>query len=78
MTKEEALQLLDEHFLSTKEATKYLGITPQALNSLVRRKKITLIEKEGVKLYLRGEIEQRKAEQPELQHKFRPYENKED
>lgn len=78
MTKEEALQLLDKHFMSIKEVMDYLGISRSALTSLVKREKVTQLEKGGVKLFMREEIEKRKAEQPELQQKFRPYEHKED
>lgn len=76
MNNEEAIKFLDEHFLSTGEAADYLGITRRALTSLVSRGKIKQIEKGGVKLYLRTEIEQRKAAQSDLREKYRPYDEK--
>ena len=73
-TEEELRQFLAKEALTTPEAMELLGITKQALNSLVQRGKLKpLKELKTVKLFLRLELLERKNEAEELKKKYRPY-----
>jgi len=72
-TREELLEILEKEFLSTSEAIEVLGITKSAFMSLVKRNKLEQINKGGVKLYLKRDVQQRLEEQEGLRKKFRPY-----
>ncbi|PAF20073.1 hypothetical protein CHH49_18055 [Terribacillus saccharophilus] len=72
-SEEELLKILDEEFLSTREAADTLGISERAVASLVSRKKLRQINKSGAKLYLKSDILKRKEQQGDLREKFRPY-----
>ncbi|WP_439443720.1 helix-turn-helix domain-containing protein [Listeria aquatica] len=70
----EKIEFLNNFFVSTKEAIDILQISRQNFYSLVNRNKIHRIKKEGVVLYLRDEILERKNEQIKLRQKYRSYE----
>lgn len=73
LSREKLIQILNEEFLSINETTKFLGISRQRLNQLVNDGKIEIINKDGVKLFLKQEVEQKKKELEELRKKYRPY-----
>lgn len=64
---------LRSYFISSMGATEKLNITRQRLNSLAKKGKITRIKKNGVTLYYREEIDERKTKQEKLRKKYRPY-----
>ncbi|AQY49762.1 hypothetical protein PWEIH_02102 [Listeria weihenstephanensis FSL R9-0317] len=70
MENRELLELLDEYFLSTREAIEYLDISRQCFFSLVSRGKINKIKKGSAVLYYRHEIENRKADAYWLRKKY--------
>ncbi|MBC1457849.1 helix-turn-helix domain-containing protein [Listeria newyorkensis] len=70
MENRELVELLDEYFLSTKEAIEYLEISRQCFFSLVSRGKISKIKKGSVVLYYRHEIENRKVDAEWLRKKY--------
>ena len=73
-TEEELRQFLAKEVLTTPEASEFLGISKQAMNSLVQRGKLKPIKEfKAIKLFLRSEIEERKKEADELKKKYRPF-----
>jgi predicted site-specific integrase-resolvase len=67
-------QFIAEEILTTPEALEYLGITRQALNSLVHRGKIKPIKDlNGIRLYFKEDLGERKVEAEGLKKKYRPY-----
>ncbi|MBC2188463.1 helix-turn-helix domain-containing protein [Listeria booriae] len=73
MEKKKALVLLEKYFLTTEETAVFLGISKQALSSLVKRGKLDRIEKGKISLFFKDDVERRKCEQSELRRKYRPY-----
>ncbi|KGL39683.1 hypothetical protein BMT55_00650 [Listeria newyorkensis] len=73
MDKKKAIVLLENYFFTTEEAAMFLGISKQALSSLVKRGKIERVEKGQVSLFFRDDLEARKNEQVSLRKKYRPY-----
>ncbi|MBC2674519.1 helix-turn-helix domain-containing protein [Listeria booriae] len=73
MEKKKALVLLEKYFLTTEETAVLLGISKQALSSLVKRGKLDRIEKGKISLFFKDDVERRKREQSELRRKYRPY-----
>ncbi|MBC1372675.1 helix-turn-helix domain-containing protein [Listeria booriae] len=73
MEKKKALVLLEKYFLTTEETAVFLGISKQALSSLVKRGKLDRIEKGKISLFFKDDVERRKQEQSELRRKYRPY-----
>ncbi|KMT61433.1 hypothetical protein X560_0013 [Listeria fleischmannii 1991] len=76
-TKNEQLEILNQYFVSTTEALEILGISRQSFYSLINRKKITKIKKDGAILFFRDEIVERSSRQQNLRKKYRPYDHKE-
>ncbi|EUJ23691.1 helix-turn-helix domain-containing protein [Listeria grandensis] len=70
MENKELLEMLDEYFLSTKEAVEYLDVSRQCFFSLVSRGKINKIKKGSVVLYYRHEIENRKLDAELLRKQY--------
>lgn len=73
MDKKKAIVLLEKYFFTTEEAAMFLGISKQALSSLVKRGKIERVEKGQVSLFFRDDLEARKNAQVRLRKKYRPY-----
>lgn len=73
MEKKKAIILLEQYFLTTEEAAVFLGISKQALSSLVKRGKLERVEKGKINLFFKADIEKRKEEQLILRRKYRPY-----
>ncbi|MBC2309291.1 helix-turn-helix domain-containing protein [Listeria booriae] len=73
MEKKKALVLLEKYFLTTEETAVFLGISKQALSSLVKRGKLDRIEKGKISLFFKDDVERRRREQSELRRKYRPY-----
>ncbi|WP_157336151.1 helix-turn-helix domain-containing protein [Paenibacillus lutrae] len=74
MNREELSQLVNEHILAVPEVIKELGITNQALSSLIERGKLMPIKKVGrTRLFLRQDVEERKQEATLLKEKYRPF-----
>lgn len=73
-SKDDFIKLVQNEVLTTSEALEILEISRQALNSLVKRGKLTPIkELTREKLFLREEILKRKKESEKLYTKYRPY-----
>ncbi|MBC6316275.1 helix-turn-helix domain-containing protein [Listeria grandensis] len=70
MENKKLLEMLDEYFLSTKEAVEYLDVSRQCFFSLVSRGKINKIKKGSVVLYYRHEIENRKLDAELLRKQY--------
>ncbi|MBA3925990.1 type IV toxin-antitoxin system AbiEi family antitoxin domain-containing protein [Listeria rustica] len=73
MEKKRAIGLLEKYFFTTEEAAAFLGISKQALSSLVKRGKIERVEKGQISLFFKDDLEARKDEQVSLRKKYRPY-----
>ncbi|MBC1435650.1 helix-turn-helix domain-containing protein [Listeria rocourtiae] len=73
MDKTKAIQLLEKYFLTAEEAATFLGISKQALSSLVKRGKLERVEKGQMSLFFKSDLEKRKQEQAILRKKYRPY-----
>jgi hypothetical protein len=72
--RDELQQFIAKEVLTTPEALEYLGITRQALNSLVHRGKIKPIKDfKGTRLFLKADLGERKVEAEKLKKKYRPY-----
>jgi len=72
--REELQQFIGKEILTAAEALEYLGITRQALNSLIHRGKIKPIKDfKGTRLFLRTDLGERKIEAEGLKKKYRPY-----
>ncbi|GBF72911.1 hypothetical protein PA598K_01188 [Paenibacillus sp. 598K] len=75
MKREDLIRTIRQHVMTASAASEYLQISKQSLSSLVKRKKLTPVLEEGsVRLFLRGDVEARKALAVELREKYRPYE----
>jgi len=75
MKREDLIRVVRQHVMTASAASEYLQISKQSLSSLVKRKKLTPVLEEGsVRLFLRGDVEARKALAVELREKYRPYE----
>jgi predicted DNA-binding protein (UPF0251 family) len=75
MKREDLIRVIRQHVMTASAASEYLQISKQSLSSLVKRKKLTPVVEEGsVRLFLRGDVEARKALAVELREKYRPYE----
>lgn len=72
-SREQLIKILNEEFLSIKEAASFLNISRQRLNTLVTEGKLELIQKDGVKLFLKKDVEEQKKELEQLRKKYRPY-----
>jgi len=67
--------MIHQHVMTSTAVSEYLNITKQSLSSLVKRNKLTPVMTDGsVRLFLREDVEQRRAEASELREKYRPYE----
>ncbi|EUJ33497.1 DNA-binding protein [Listeria floridensis FSL S10-1187] len=64
---------LEATFLTTEEAARFLGVSRQALLSLVKREKIPCAKKGKTLLFHKLDLKQRQEEQMNLRDKFRPY-----
>ncbi|MBC1458414.1 helix-turn-helix domain-containing protein [Listeria newyorkensis] len=73
MDKKKAIVLLENYFFTTEEAATFLGISKQALSSLVKRGKLERVEKGQTCLFFKADLEKRKQEQVTLRKKYRPY-----
>ncbi|WP_214483090.1 helix-turn-helix domain-containing protein [Bacillus sp. SM2101] len=74
-TREEVEKFIIEEVLTTSEAIKILGVTRQRMSQLISSGKLTPVKKlRGDSLFLRVDIEAKKAELEELRKKYRPYE----
>ncbi|MBC2285461.1 helix-turn-helix domain-containing protein [Listeria booriae] len=78
LPRKEQLEMLDRYFLSTTEAIDMLQISRQNFYSLISRKKITRIKKDGAVLFFKEEILERLNNQPMLRTKYRPFERREE
>jgi hypothetical protein len=65
MDREELIKIIQEHTMESAEVIEYLGISKQRLSNL--KDKLPAIKK-GI--YLRQDVEDRKAEQEGLRDKF--------
>ncbi|MFS0722985.1 DNA-binding protein [Paenibacillus sp. 1P07SE] len=75
MRREELTRLIRQHVMTASAVSDYLQISKQSLSSLVKRKKLNPVLEEGaVRLFLRGDVEERKAMASQLREKYRPYE----
>ncbi|WP_020616994.1 hypothetical protein [Paenibacillus daejeonensis] len=75
MRREEITRLIRQHVMTASAVSDYLQISKQSLSSLVKRKKLTPVVEEGtVRLFLRGDVEERKVMASQLREKYRPYE----
>ncbi|MEK5038897.1 DNA-binding protein [Sporosarcina sp. FSL K6-3457] len=73
-TKDEFIALVQTEILTSSEVLNELQISRQALGSLVKRGKLVPVkELSRDKLFLREDIESRKAASQELNAKYRPY-----
>ncbi|GLY09612.1 helix-turn-helix domain-containing protein [Pseudobacillus badius] len=74
--RKEVERFVIEQVLTTSEAIEILGVTRQRMNSLISTGKITPVKKLNREtLFLRSDIEARKAEQDGLRQKYRPFDN---
>lgn len=72
--REELATFIKSQLMTTAQVVEYLGITRQRVKELVDDKKLIPIIKENkIRLFLRHDVEARKAETPELRDKYRPY-----
>jgi len=67
MNREELIKLIEKYIMTPTEVTKYLGISKQRLSDMNRTGKLVAVKK-GI--YLRQDVEARKAEQDELREKY--------
>lgn len=67
LEREELIRLIQENTMDSTEVTKYLGISKQRLSDMNRTGKLVAVKK-GI--YLRSDVEARKAEQEELRRKY--------
>ena len=75
MRREEITRMIRQHVMTASAVSDYLQISKQSLSSLVKRKKLTPVVEEGtVRLFLRGDVEERKVMASQLREKYRPYE----
>ncbi|WP_099222119.1 MULTISPECIES: helix-turn-helix domain-containing protein [Listeria] len=71
---QEDFRWLEENFFTSEETSQILGISKQALASLVKRNKMPCVKKGKTMLFHRLDIEKRMSEQMQLRDKYRPYE----
>lgn len=75
MKREEIIRLIRQHVMTASAVSDYLQISKQSLSSLVKRKKLNPVVEDGtVRLFLRGDVEERKVMASQLREKYRPYE----
>jgi len=67
MNREELIKLIEKYIMTPTEVTEYLGISKQRLSDMNRAGKLVAVKK-GI--YLRQDVEARKAEQDELRGKY--------
>lgn len=67
MTREELIKLIQENTMDSSEVIEYLGISKQRLSDMNRTGKLVAVKK-GI--YLKMDVETRKAEQDELREKY--------
>lgn len=73
-TKDEFIALVQTEILTSSEVLDELQVSRQTLHSLVKRGKLVPVkELSRDKLFLREDIENRKAAAEELNAKYRPY-----
>ncbi|RJS58995.1 helix-turn-helix domain-containing protein [Bacillus sp. PK3_68] len=74
--REEVERFVIEQVLTTSKAIEILSVTRQKMKSLISTKKITPVKKLNREtLFLRSDIEARKAEQDELRKKYHPFDS---
>lgn len=75
--KEQLIEFIQKDVLTSSEAVEFLGITRGRLSQLIKNEKIVPIKRSGKdSLFLREDLEERKAVQEELTKKYRPYDGK--
>jgi len=67
MTRAEMIRFIQENTMESSEVISYLNITKQRLSDLKRTGKLTAIKK-GI--YLKSDVEERKAKQGSLRRKY--------
>lgn len=67
MNREELIELIQNSTMESSEVIKYLGISKQRLTNLNAQGKLIAVKK-GI--YLKQDVEARKAEQGELREKY--------
>jgi len=72
LSKEDLLQIIEEQFMTYEEARNYLGISTRTMSDFTgngKRKRLTSV-KEGVKLYLRADVEKVDEETEKKRKKY--------
>lgn len=73
-TKDEFIALVQSEVLTAGEVAEELQVSRQTLSSLVKRGKLTPVKEIGRdRLFLREDVEARKAVAKDLYAKYRPY-----
>lgn len=73
-SRDDFIALVQSEILTSSEVLEVLQISRQALGSLVKRGKLIPVkELSRDRLFLREDIEKRKAESEDLNAKYRPY-----
>ncbi|QQK75850.1 helix-turn-helix domain-containing protein [Salicibibacter cibarius] len=71
---DELKSYVSENVLSSGEAAEYLGVSKQALQSLVKREKVEIIKEiPRDRLFLKSDLDKRLEESKSLRDKYRPY-----
>ncbi len=72
--RDELQRFITDEIMTTPEALEYLGITRQALSSLIQRGKLKPIkEYKTARIFFKTDLEERKKEVKELNKKYQPY-----